>query len=307
VSALARLVSSGSLDLGALPRLALFGAGVVALLLVSSVARRDRETLVRSRTLAALFAALVVVLFLGKWAVAVLAAFVARLAFDELGNLRPERRRAIALAGWPVAAGLLAVPLAPPGVIAPPLFALSAAALLALLLGLRRAPEVSSAMVAALGLHVTSGLAATVAVSAAGPGMLLALILLLQLNDGMAYLGGRAFGRTRLAPAVSPKKSVEGAAFGATAALGFALVLRTPLIPAFDRGAVPLVLGLAAIVVVFGVAGDLLYSLAKRRAGLKDFESRLPGHGGVLDRVDSLLAVMPLALPLVVALAGSRP
>ncbi|MFT3768581.1 MAG: phosphatidate cytidylyltransferase [Minicystis sp.] len=288
-------------------RLAIFGAGVIALLLISSLLRRDRETLVRSRTLAAMFAALVLVIFLGKWAVALLCAVAARLCFDELGNLRPERRRAVAAIGWVVGAALLTVPLAPPGVIAPGLAALSAIAFVAVHLGLRRPAPISGASLAALGLHVACGLAATIAVTAAGSEMLLALLLLLQLNDGFAYLGGRAFGRTKLAPTISPKKSVEGAVFGAAAAGGFVLVLRTSLIPAFAGGSIVHALGVAAIVVVFGVAGDLTYSLAKRRANLKDFEARLPGHGGLLDRIDSLLAVLPLVLPLIVALAGSAP
>ncbi len=283
-------------------RLAIFGACIIATLLGVSLARRDKESLVRGRTLAGLFAALVLVLLAGKWAVAALCAAVCVLAFDELGNLDPGRRRAIAAAGWPAAAALLAVPLAPPSLIAAPLAAASAVALAAVVLGLRRAAPVSLASVAALGLHVTSGLAATVAVSASGSDLLLSLILLLQLNDGFAYAGGRAFGRTKLAPTISPKKSVEGAISGAAATLGFALVLRTALVPAIPGASLAQALGLGATVVVLGVGGDLLYSLAKRRAQIKDFAARLPGHGGVLDRIDSLLAVAPFALPWIVAL-----
>jgi phosphatidate cytidylyltransferase len=108
--------------------------------------------------------------------------------------------------------------------------------------------------------------------------------------DTAAYAVGRAIGRRKLAPAISPGKTVEGAVGGLIAAgavaAGLGCVCGLPV-------HVGLLLGLAIGVV--GQAGDLFESLLKRRAGVKDSGAMLPGHGGILDRFDSLLFVAPVA------------
>jgi phosphatidate cytidylyltransferase len=109
--------------------------------------------------------------------------------------------------------------------------------------------------------------------------------------DSAAYFAGRAFGRHRLFERVSPKKSWEGAVAGFVGAVAAFVVGKVIALP---------YLGLAeavfcgVIVGVFGQVGDLAESLLKRDAGVKDSSSLIPGHGGILDRFDSLMFVSPL-------------
>lgn len=126
-----------------------------------------------------------------------------------------------------------------------------------------------------------------------GPHLVLALMLVIWSADSAAYFGGRRWGRRRLASRISPGKTWEGAA----AAL-LASVCAATLVGAFVPGAgarqrVALVL-ISTMAAAFSVVGDLTESLAKRRAGVKDSGSLLPGHGGVLDRIDSLTAAAPV-------------
>ena len=109
--------------------------------------------------------------------------------------------------------------------------------------------------------------------------------------DSAAYFAGRAFGRHRLFVRVSPNKTWEGAAAGFVAAVGVLQLARVLLLP-YMSVTDALVCGM--IVGVCGQIGDLAESLLKRDAGVKDSSSLIPGHGGVLDRFDSLLFVAPL-------------
>jgi len=121
--------------------------------------------------------------------------------------------------------------------------------------------------------------------------------------DIAAYFFGRAFGRHKLAPAISPGKSWEGAVggFAAVAVAGLAAAAVPALahtLPArlvavwSPPGAAAALVGLAALSIV----GDLHESLLKRQAGVKDSGTLLPGHGGVLDRIDALIPTMPAAM-----------
>lgn len=139
-----------------------------------------------------------------------------------------------------------------------------------------------------------------------GLGFLLSVLTLVWMADIAAYFGGKAFGRRKLAPTVSPGKSWEGVYSGM---LGV-LLLGAGWLWLDARGltdqpslfarlwangpwlAMPAILFLSAMSVV----GDLVESLVKRSAGMKDSSQLLPGHGGVLDRVDALLPVLPLAM-----------
>lgn len=121
--------------------------------------------------------------------------------------------------------------------------------------------------------------------------LVLGILILVWINDTAAYLSGILLGRKRLFPSISPKKSWEGFAGGTLFTLGAAFWLN-PLMGALSRCDW---LVLAVIVSVFGVYGDLVESLIKRTAGAKDSGKIMPGHGGVLDRVDSILLVMPVA------------
>lgn len=124
---------------------------------------------------------------------------------------------------------------------------------------------------------------------AKGPEMVLWMVLLVCAADIGAYFAGRSLGRHKLAPQVSPGKTWEGAAGGLAAVLVVALAgavhLRLPVVASIAFG---------GAVGVFSVIGDLTESLFKRGAGLKDSGSLLPGHGGILDRIDSVTAAAPL-------------
>jgi len=135
------------------------------------------------------------------------------------------------------------------------------------------------------------------------PSLLIALLGTVWVSDTAAYFAGRRFGRRKLAPSISPGKTWEGVA-GALAAVGiYALVWaglgapgHTSAWPAAMRVAVtwilPVLLGLAVV----GMIGDLFESLIKRQAGVKDSGTLLPGHGGILDRIDAPVAMLPLAV-----------
>lgn len=112
--------------------------------------------------------------------------------------------------------------------------------------------------------------------------------------DGMAYLGGRKFGKHKLSPLVSPNKTVEGSVCGFLGAVVGAIICRFVLGSMFGL-AVP---GIAATIAlaIFGSAagqlGDLMASLLKRYSGIKDYGNLFPGHGGVMDRFDGMICVL---------------
>jgi phosphatidate cytidylyltransferase len=107
-----------------------------------------------------------------------------------------------------------------------------------------------------------------------------------------AYFSGRAFGKRKLAPAVSPGKSWEGVYGGL--ALTLVITLVVGVVRDWSVKEIFLALLATAIVVFISVVGDLTESMFKRQAGIKDSSNLLPGHGGVLDRIDSLTAAIPI-------------
>lgn len=117
-------------------------------------------------------------------------------------------------------------------------------------------------------------------------------LLIVWIADTGAYFVGVRFGKHKLAPRISPGKSWEGFAGG----LAATLLLAVAAVPALglDWDMLPTLLLLTAVTALFSVAGDLFESLLKRHAGAKDSSHLIPGHGGVLDRVDSLLAALPI-------------
>ena len=151
--------------------------------------------------------------------------------------------------------------------------------------------------------------AALVAARQRGLAFLATVCLLVWTADIFAYFVGRAIGKRKLAPTISPGKSWEGAIGGLVAVLVLAAVFAA-VSPTHDNlfsllrdrfGWAGLLAACAALVAL-AIMGDLVESLVKRAAGAKDSSRLLPGHGGVLDRIDALLPVFPAALALVMTL-----
>ena len=123
-----------------------------------------------------------------------------------------------------------------------------------------------------------------------GAGLMLYLVFLTQFNDVAQYTWGKLFGRHKVIPKVSPKKTWEGLIGGILTTLALAVLIApylTPLKPWEAAGA-------GFIMAVFGFIGDVTISALKRDLGVKDSGSLLPGHGGILDRIDSLTYTAPL-------------
>ena len=159
----------------------------------------------------------------------------------------------------------------------------------------------SAAAMAITGTVVLIGAwAAVVELQARGPWVVLAAMAIVWIADTAAYFAGRAFGRHKLAPSISPGKTWEGV-YGALAAVAVYALLLTPLAQragytsTMTPAATAIGIALALLLVLLSIEGDLLESLLKRHAGVKDSGTILPGHGGVLDRIDALLSAMPAA------------
>ncbi len=113
--------------------------------------------------------------------------------------------------------------------------------------------------------------------------------ILIWSSDTFAYLAGRTFGKHKLFPSVSPKKTWEGFIGGIIGTIGISVLLHY----SFGIFSIPVWIGLALVIAVFGLWGDLIQSMLKRSLELKDSGTILPGHGGILDRFDSLLFCIP--------------
>mgnify|MGYP006167661665 FL=1 len=163
-------------------------------------------------------------------------------------------------------------------------------------------------------LIAAAGLALVIA-KTYGVVFLLSALAICFAADISAYFFGKTFGKRKLAPRISPGKSWEGAIGGAFSvlAISWLVVLLSDSVPmlkgtwqvmAFERWH-PIVFSFWLLVLsAYSVVGDLFESMLKRKAGLKDSSNLLPGHGGVLDRIDAQLPVLPLAVLLVSTVAG---
>jgi phosphatidate cytidylyltransferase len=244
--------------------------------------------------IALLAVVLAALLWLPPWGTAVVAALAAMPAAWELCDLAEQKSGP--LPRWIVAIATVSVVLAMAPRWFPPEVPLLAALLVmgCVLVGegrvesdvLRRAGAMLFPM-----LYVGLPLGAMAAIRYdRGAIALLLLLATTVVSDTAQYYGGRAFGRRPLAPRISPKKTVEGAVSGIVVGslvlpLGGAAVLTgTPIWLLW-------VIGLA--LVGLGIVGDLFESLLKRSVGVKDSSALIPGHGGVLDRIDSLLFAAP--------------
>jgi len=147
-------------------------------------------------------------------------------------------------------------------------------------------------VMAALGIMLIVPLwLALICAKGADPWLLLALLATIWIADSAAYFAGKNFGRHKLAPAISPGKTWEGV-FGALIAVTlFGVILRF----GFDVESLAIFPALW-IITGFGVVGDLFESMIKRQANLKDSGDMLPGHGGILDRIDGIIPSLPIAI-----------
>lgn len=158
-----------------------------------------------------------------------------------------------------------------------------------------RARPRTKGLLAVAGWVVLVPAAAAIAGLQQSPVVLLVLLGVVWVADSAAYYSGRRFGKRRLAPEISPGKTWEGiagAVLAVTVYYGTLHALAGSRLPGLADGAGAL---LFAIVMVSSVEGDLYESWIKRQAGVKDSGTLLPGHGGVLDRIDGLTSSMPLA------------
>ena len=229
-------------------------------------------------------AALVAILFLPFVALRLLACGVAMLAASEYVKIAATDNSGVVgalVACWVVSSGdvqaFVAVPLL--------------VTVIGVLLVLGRDVPVQRAAAAAFAtVYVGVPLGMLAAVQGAwGWRATLFLIGAIVVSDSAQYYTGRALGRRPLAPAISPKKTIEGAIGGIVSGTVFIV-----LVGRFVFGFAPLVLvPFGVIVVVLGIAGDLFESRLKRAAGVKDSSDLIPGHGGVLDRIDALLFAAP--------------
>jgi phosphatidate cytidylyltransferase len=150
---------------------------------------------------------------------------------------------------------------------------------------------------------------AVVALQTRSPGLLLAMMAIVWIADTAAYFAGRRFGRRKLAPSISPGKTWEGV-YGALAAVAIYALLLLPLAAAagytrpLDGIAAAIWVALALLLTGLSIIGDLFESQLKRQRGVKDSGAILPGHGGVLDRIDALTAAMPPAALIAQRLLG---
>ena len=123
----------------------------------------------------------------------------------------------------------------------------------------------------------------------AGPWLIVLMFCLLWANDIFAYLTGRLLGKHKLFPRISPGKTIEGSLGG----LFFTIIAMAVFAHYAEWLPMGVGIGLAAIAVVFGTLGDLYESMLKRQAGVKDSGKLIPGHGGILDRFDSVMFSVP--------------
>ena len=232
-------------------------------------------------------AALAAIFFLPPIALRLIACVVTVLAAAEYLRIAGGRCRymvfaASALVCWLVSGDVIS------GLAHVPLIALVIAAV-AVLWAAHSAQVAGASAFAPIYIAVPLGMLAAVH-GARGWQATLLLIATVVVSDSLQYYSGRAFGRHRLAPAISPNKTIEGAVGGVLAGTIFMAVAGRYVYPEASVAALA-VLGL--VLAMLGIAGDLFESRLKRQANLKDSSTLIPGHGGVLDRIDALLFAIP--------------
>jgi phosphatidate cytidylyltransferase len=138
-----------------------------------------------------------------------------------------------------------------------------------------------------------------------GPYYVIVLLMLIAVADTSAYFGGRRWGKKKLAPQVSPGKTWEGV-FAAFVGVGICTTFGASLLGYTEQGWLQglLFMMFSVVTAAFSIVGDLAESMFKRHAGVKDSGNLLPGHGGVLDRIDSVTAAAPVFVLGLISLTG---
>lgn len=234
-------------------------------------------------------------LFLGGVWFTAMVTIVMLLSVGELyATVRSRGYRPIALFGFlGIIGGGIAAHVAGPGALAGTLVAAVMAVVLFYSVVVRRDP-LENAAVTVMGMVWISLLSFAIVIGRSENALelILLLVLLTALFDMSGYFVGRAFGRRLIAPRVSPRKTVEGLVGGVVATIAVAAILST--IPAYDFMTLGGSILIALVVVLFAPLGDAAESVVKRALETKDMGSILPGHGGMLDRIDALLFVVPV-------------
>ncbi len=268
-----------------------------------------REVALRIRTWWAMTIVFTVALLTGP-AVSValfgVVSFLALREFHRLVGTSVGIARRLSYATVPVAYGLVAAGYGVAGWVTPIIVATAIVPMATAISG-QSTGFVSTVSKVAIGLllavwapmHAVLLLSAPNATAAGGAGLLVFLVLVTEVGDVAQFLTGKAFGRRPVAPEVSPNKTrgvlIGGIAVAALLAFGIGPLL-TPLSPSSAAG-------VGALIAGFGFAGDLVVSAIKRDSGVKDTGTLLPGHGGVLDRIDSLIATAPLFALIILTIA----
>jgi phosphatidate cytidylyltransferase len=289
--------------------------GVVALLIIASLIaetlrRRAKgpsdvidNLVARIRAWWGMVAIFAAAFALGKNATIVMFAFVSFFALREFITLTPTRladHRALSLAffiGIPAQYGLIAANWYGMFAIFLPVYGFLALPALSALAGdpddfLARSAKIQWALMIAVYCisHVPALLTLDIPGYAGQNALLLFfLVLVVQISDVLQYVCGKLFGRTKLAPVVSPSKTVEGLVGGGAGAvaIGAAMAWITPFTPLQAAG-------MALVIVVMGFLGGLVLSAVKRSLGVKDWGDMIKGHGGMLDRMDSVAFAAPI-------------
>ena len=253
------------------------------------------ELRLRLITAAALIGAVLTVLYLapaGLWALLGMAVMlIAAWEWAGLAHLQNNGRAIYALICGAVAVGLQSLQLSPLWLFAPAALFWWAIAPIWLARGWATTP----ARLLPLGLLLLPSFwLALIELRSIHPNVILAVIGAIAIADSAAYFTGRKFGKRKLAPSISPGKTIEGAIGAALGVTLYCLALY-PWWPLCGINCLPRGLGFFWLLLILSIVGDLFESWMKRQAGVKDSGSILPGHGGVLDRLDSLIATLPVA------------
>jgi len=308
------LLSPVTLVLGAVWA-ALAAASAVVAVVVRRGGARAAELAARTRTWWSILALVSAALLLGEQAAILLVAVLSFMTFREFHAMVPIRRADRALLGlaylaipvqyafvWNGAYGMFAIFV--------PVYAFALLSVAATLTGetrgfIRANGQLQWALM--LTVYNLSHLAFLVVLPleteapAGGLGLLLFVLVLVQANDVAQYVWGRLLGTRPIVPRVSPGKTWAGFLGGVATTGGLALLLAPRLTP-FSEGHA---LGLGLLLAMAGFAGDIVLSAVKRDLGLKDTSTLLPGHGGLLDRVDSLVIAAPLGFHAIRYLYGA--